>query len=48
MTVPKSFLFSGVRYILKYVSLSTANPVLRKSPDENAVWRTESYGGHGS
>ena len=50
MTVQK-LVFHRVRYILKYIFLSTANRVLRKSPEvmeENAVSCTEPYGGHKS
>ena len=50
MTVQK-LVFHRVWYILKYIFLSTANQVLRKSPEvmeENAVSRTEPYGGHKS
>ena len=50
MTVQK-LVFHRVRYILKYIFLSTANPVLRKSPkvmEGNVVSHTGSYRGHKS
>ena len=50
MTVQK-LVFHRVQYMLKYIFLSTANLILRKSPEvmeENAVLRTESCGVHKS
>ena len=41
--------FHRVQYMLKYIFLSTANLILRKSPEvteENAVLRRESCGAH--